>query len=303
MKQLPGVSIVIPTLGREQVLLDTLACLLALARPAAEILVVDQTVQHESATHAALTDWEQAGSIRWLRRPAPSIPAAMNQGLTEATQEVVLFLDDDIVPWPDLVHAHQQAHAASGAPLVAGRVIQPWQSDSPDKSDARNFSFNSGEPAWPDEFMGGNFSIARQVAWGLGGFDENFVRVAYRFEAEFSARARARGEEIVFVPEASLFHLKVASGGTRHFGDHLRTWLPAHSVGAYYYILRADRAQGRMAKVLMRMIRSIRTRHHAAHPWHIPATLCAEMSGLVWAIWLNHCGPRLLQQRFGATFE
>jgi GT2 family glycosyltransferase len=291
MKQPPGVSIVIPTLGREQVLLDTLASLLALARPAAEILVIDQTVQHESATHAALSALEQAGSIRWLRRPAPSIPAAMNQGLTEATQEVVLFLDDDIVPWPDLVHAHQQAHATCGAQLVAGRVIQPWQSDTPDKSDARNFSFNSGEPAWLDEFMGGNFSIARQVALALGGFDENFVRVAYRFEAEFAYRYRAAGHRIFFEPAACLRHLKAGSGGTRSFGEHLTTWRPDHAVGAYYHALRTCD----LHTLLLRWWGAIGTRYHLRHPWRVPATLVAELGGMLWAAALFARGPKRLR--------
>jgi len=37
--------------------------------------------------------------------------------------------------------------------------------------------------------MGGNFSVKRDLALRLGGFDENFVHVAYRFEAEFCDRA------------------------------------------------------------------------------------------------------------------
>jgi GT2 family glycosyltransferase len=302
----PTISVVIPTFNREEPLLQTIDDVLRLRGPRHELIIVDQTERHGESTAQRLQYLADQGRIRWVRLSPPSITRAMNSGALAATGDVILYLDDDVQPSDSLIEAHASAHA-SGHRIVAGRVVQPWERDAATPTvgaDARRaFSFSSNQERKVDEVMGGNVSIRRELLLELGGFDENFVRVAYRFEAEFSARARARGEEIVFVPEASLFHLKVASGGTRHFGDHLRTWLPAHSVGAYYYILRADRAQGRMAKVLMRMIRSIRTRHHAAHPWHIPATLCAEMSGLVWAIWLNHCGPRLLQQRFGATFE
>ena len=38
--------------------------------------------------------------------------------------------------------------------------------------------------------MGGNFSVRRDIALRLGGFDEQFVRVAYNFEAEFAHRLR-----------------------------------------------------------------------------------------------------------------
>ena len=33
--------------------------------------------------------------------------------------------------------------------------------------------------------MGGNFSVRRRFALTLGGFDEQFVGAAYRFEADF----------------------------------------------------------------------------------------------------------------------
>jgi GT2 family glycosyltransferase len=291
MNQLPGVSIVIPTLGREQVLLDTLAFLLGLACPAAEILVVDQTAQHQDATDAALTALASAGSIRWLRRSEPSIPAAMNQGLSEAREEVVLFLDDDIVPWPDLVRAHQQAHAASGAQLVAGRVIQPWQLDEPDRAGGGEFSFNSGAPAWVNEFMGGNFSIRKQVGLRLGGFDENFVRVAYRFEAEFAHRYRAAGHRIFFEPAACLRHLKAGSGGTRTFGEHLTTWRPDHAVGAYYHALRTCD----LHTLLLRWWGAVAPRYHLRHPWRVPATLVAELGGMLWAAALFARGPKRLR--------
>lgn len=48
------VSIVIPTYQRGQVLVDTVRHLLALAQPAAEILLIDQTREHEPVVSAAL---------------------------------------------------------------------------------------------------------------------------------------------------------------------------------------------------------------------------------------------------------
>ena len=70
---------------------------------------------------------------------------------------------------------------------MAGRVIQPWQ-EGVDFSGERGFHFACLDARWSSSFMGGNFSIDRSVALALGGFDENFVRVAYRFEAEFAHR-------------------------------------------------------------------------------------------------------------------
>src|SRR5262245_16399189 len=144
--------------------------------------------------------------------------------------------------------------------------------------------------------MGGNFSIKRDLALELGGFDENFVQVAYRFEAEFASRALSAGEKILFEPEASILHLKAPTGGTRAYGEHLTTVRPSHSVGEYYYLLRSKKIHRRTLRILARPLRSIRTRHHLAHPWWIPGTLIGEVWGFLWAAALVTKGPRLLDR-------
>ena len=103
------ITVAIPTYRRERVLVETLEYLLALSPPPAEILVLDQTERHEDATTEALQRWHEVGAVRWVRLAEPSIPKAMNQGLLLATQSVVLFLDDDIRPEPDLLRHHVDA--------------------------------------------------------------------------------------------------------------------------------------------------------------------------------------------------
>src|SRR5215475_9012854 len=120
------VSVVIPTYRREIVLIETIEWLLRLDPRPAEILVLDQTEKHQEDVEAALRDFENAAAARVLRLTQPSIPCAMNRGLCEATQEFVLFVDDDIVPELDLVRQHLLAFERTGAALIAGRVLQPW---------------------------------------------------------------------------------------------------------------------------------------------------------------------------------
>jgi GT2 family glycosyltransferase len=288
-----GLSVCIPTYRREAVLLRTLDYLLALRPAAAEILVLDQTPSHEPATEARLQALADQGSIRWLRLPEPSVTAAMNVGLASAREEVVLFVDDDVRPESELLHAHVQAHATHPDGLVAGRVIQPWEEDCEPPASG----FASRQTGTVPDFIGCNFSIRRSLALALGGFDENFVRVAYRYEAEFSHRYRAQGRRILFEPRACLHHLKEQAGGTRSYGQHLTTWRPDHAVGAYYYSLRT----GTWREFLTRPVRAIATRHHLRHPWHIPATLCAELAGMAWALVLHLQGPRLLSAPAAAT--
>ncbi len=289
-----SITVAIPTYRRERVLVETLQYLLALQPPPAEILVLDQTEQHEAATTAALQGMADAGAIRWVRLTEPSIPQAMNQGLLLATQEVVLFLDDDIRPEPNLLTAHVAAHELYGDVIVAGRVIQPWEEGKVFSAEAP-FCFAGLRPAWIEEFMGGNFSVRRSSALALGGFDENFVRVAYRFEAEFAHRWRAAGQCIWFEPAACLHHLKAFDGGTRSHGRLLITSTPNHAVGKYYFALRTMTRSRCLREFVYQPFRSVATRHHLRHPWGIPASFVAELRGIFLALKLYRSGAKLMK--------
>lgn len=280
-------SVIIPTYERGEVLLDTIKSLQRLMTPEFELLVIDQTLNHAVTIESRLNNLAEQGAIRWIRLPQPSIPMAMNRGILEAKGEIVLFLDDDIIPHEDLLQAHQQAHQQ--ADLVAGQVLQPGEK-SLTLQPGEPFRFTSNIPRQITEFMGGNFSIKRTVAIALGGFDENFIGAAYRYEAEFAHRYCQKYGLITYEPKALIHHLRVERGGTRSYGHHLRTAQPAHTVGAYYYLLKS-KPNGWLWQILWRPLRSIRTKHHITHPWWIFPTLIAEARGLSLAIHKISQGP------------
>lgn len=288
----PGVSIVVPTYGRHEVLVETLVRLAELDPPAAEIVVVDQTPDHPQAVDRRLAELEAARAIRRLRRARPSIPGAMNDGLLAARGEIVLYCDDDVIPVAELAGAHYHAHQRNPRTIVAGQVLQPGE--QPEALGESRFAFRSSLPQRAQEFVGCNFSVRRDVLLELGGFDERFVAAAYRYERELADRAARAGVPVVFEPAASLRHLRVPGGGTRAWGDHLRTFRPGHAVGEYYYLLRARSRPGRWRELASRPWRAIRTRHHLLAPWWIPVTLVAEASGLVWGAALAIRPRRLL---------
>ncbi len=288
-------SIAIPTYGREQVLLDTLTALLTLEPAPEELLLIDQTPRHEAATTAQLLHWQEQGVLRWLRQEEPSITAAMNRALLEAHGERVLFLDDDLIPDPGLLQAHRRAAEAWPGALIAGRALQPWHRGRADPEGLEPFGFNTLRPRACEHFIGCNVSMPRRQAVAMGGFDENFVRVAYRFEAEFSHRWRLAGHGIRYEPAALVHHLHAPRGGTRSYGDHLRTSRPEHAVGRYYHLLRTEPPAVALVHACGELGRSVRTRHHLSRPWWIPLTLLAELRGMAWAASLWIRGPRLLR--------
>ncbi len=297
---LPAVSVVIPTYDRGAVLVDTVRQLLDLSTPPAEIILVDQTPTPEPEVSVALSRLVQAGRIRWERRDPPGITAAMNHGARLATGAVVLYLDDDIRLRGELVAVHAEAHRDGAASIVAGQVIQPWEEPLPEGESGERpgreaqpdaFRFNARVGCEVRRFCGGNVSIRRDTLFALGGFDENFKGVAYRFEADFAERAHRAGHRIVFEPRASIEHLRAARGGTRRFAGHLRTMAPWHSVGRYYYCLLHPAAPGVLRHTLSEGARTVAARSHLRRPWWIPMSACAELTGLAWAAALRLRGP------------
>lgn len=293
-----NVTVAIPTYNRGAILVETIARLLRLTPPPAEILIVDQTRAHDDAVAARLEAWSRGGAIRWIRLPEPSVPHAMNEALKAASQPIVLFIDDDVVPSPSLVAEHERAHGA-GTWAVAGQVLQPGQ--RPEHCGALHggalrdleFPFHHDGACDVENVMAGNLSVVRERALALGGFDENFIGAAYRFESDFARRVIAAGGRIRYEPRASLDHLHLPTGGIRAHGDHRRTATPAHSAGDYYFALWHVRDFRRYA--LRRFVRNVFTKWHLRHPWTLPAKIAAEVRGYVLAKRLYRRGRRLME--------
>jgi GT2 family glycosyltransferase len=295
-KRSTGLTIAIPTYRREQVLIETIRHLLSFNNQTTEILVLDQSPSHAPQVQSELLRLHALGQIRLLRLDEPSIPKAMNCGLVKAMHDLVLFVDDDIIPEADFIRAHLCKQGRGKGRIIAGRVIQPWQ-EGLDFSQDKSFHFASLQSAEIDNFMAGNFSLNRHDAIAIGGFDENFVRVAYHFEKEFAYRWRAAGYHILFEPEACIHHLKIPSGGTRTFGNHLTTMQPDHSVGAYYFYFRTWSGLSTLKLIMNRLFSAIATKYHLKNPWRMPPTLISEIRGLMWACRLAWRGPKNMFNR------
>jgi glycosyltransferase involved in cell wall biosynthesis/GT2 family glycosyltransferase len=298
-------TIAIPTFCREQVLLDTVGMLLSQEPRAREILVLDQTPQHEFATQSQLESWNSAGLIRWIRLSEPSQPGALNVALTCATSEFVLFLDDDIRIEPGFLRAHTSGFRSEEIWAVAGQVLQPGESPDhdyhhePDQGAFADcgFCFRSASPAMIENGMSGNLSVRRARALQLGGFDENFLPpVAYRFDNDFCKRLCRLGGQIAYEPSARIYHLRAPRGGTRSNSNHMTSSSPEHGVGDYYFAMVNSSGTALWKYVLHRFFREVRTKFHLRHPWYIPVKLLGEFRAILCAARLSATGPKLIRQ-------
>jgi glycosyltransferase involved in cell wall biosynthesis len=91
-----SLSIVIPTFRRKESLQRLLQRLLAQRNVRAEIIVVDQNP--EGYLDRSLPE---DGSIRRLRLAEANASTARNEGFLTSTGDIILFIDDDLIPEDD----------------------------------------------------------------------------------------------------------------------------------------------------------------------------------------------------------
>lgn len=304
-------DIVIPSYQRGNVLLDTIAHLQTQSNDYISLIVVDQTDYNDQDPVAArLHELDEIGVIQWLREQQPSIPNAMNIGLLAASSDVVLFLDDDIIPADNLVSEHIAAYNDQSIVAGVGQILQPDEKpkDMPlsevkhDFDADLQFPFYSTQQAYIRNCMAGNFSVNRKLAISCGGFDTNFVGAAYRFETEFCRRLLRFGQvrygqaNCLFIPTASIQHLKAPSGGTRSKAKNfLCSILPDHSVGEYYFVLSETQGLARGYYLLRRYFSALKARFYLSKPWWIPIRIIAETRGVCKALLLFLNGPQYIQ--------
>ncbi len=113
------VSVVIPTTGRE-VLAESVGRTLE-QDPLEVIVVADRQPErvHEILTRNGL---DADPRLCVVPGPARGAAAARQAGSDRATGDVILFLDDDVVPDPGLVTGHRDAHAAGPGRVVVGYI-------------------------------------------------------------------------------------------------------------------------------------------------------------------------------------
>lgn len=305
----PSLSVVIPTYLREQILIDTIGYLLAQACTTEgflELIVVDQTPFHEPSTDQMLSKWEKTGAIKWYRPETPHLTRSMNFGLLESRGDIVLFTDDDIVPSFDLLGNHLAVYHQGDSEIwaVVGQVLQPGEepeiiSYKPTGSHLfrfLDFPFRRTQGMFIENAMAGNFSVVRERAIAIGGFDENFrPPVASRFETEFAKRLIAEGGKIWFEPNAGIRHLRAETGGTRSKGSHLNSVSPRYGVGDCYYALKHGQRKEIFWYLARRPFRQVRTKFHLKRPWWIPFKFIGELLAIFEAVKLYYRGPALIE--------
>ncbi|MGA2171200.1 MAG: glycosyltransferase [Terracidiphilus sp.] len=230
----PTITIAIPTYLRDGMLVATIRQVLAQQPQPDEIIVIDQTPVHDASTLTYLKEGSSAGLFRWIEQREPSVTKARNRALSEATGELVLFIDDDVWLPEKFIAAHLICHRARHVDILNGPIKKSSEDslvtdEMPNASPgtlAMTVPANFGRP-WDGipRVHGGNHSVRRRAAIAAGGYDEQFTGPSLLEDVDFGFRALARGCSIGYEPAAWLVHLAAPSGGCRIPGrSRWREW-------------------------------------------------------------------------------
>lgn len=206
----PAISVIVPTYQRcasvERLLL-ALNHQTMLAEKVEVIVVIDGSVD---GTREMVEHFQTNFKLRTIWQTNRGRAAACNRGIGAAQGDLIVILDDDMEPSPQLLEAHWIAHQANLRLGVLGAVPIRLEPTSPPVMQFIGAKFNqhleklaqSGNITHLRDFYTGNFSIRRMVLMEVGLFDDRF-KVYGNEDLELSWRLRQAGIQLVYCAEAS----------------------------------------------------------------------------------------------------
>jgi GT2 family glycosyltransferase len=204
-----GIAIVIPTRDRIEMLKRCLRQIMPYVEQHPECMVVVSDDGDAAQTSAGLgPEFKQ---VKVVQGPRCGPAANRNSGVAHSAGDLLIFLDDDCRPDPNLIEEYRRA--ASQYPECG--VFEGWTST--------DGTWQGFADAAPVNERGGflwscNFAIRRSLFLSIGGFDERFPFAAME-DVDMKFRLENKSQ-IRFLPRARVFHDVERRAGWRHLRHH-----------------------------------------------------------------------------------
>jgi len=267
-------SVVVPTYNRLGRLRHLITALEQQAYPsdAYEVIVISDG--STDGTDAYLEAFRSTMRLRWFPQANRGPAAARNAGIQKADGEFIVFIDDDVVPEPQLLGEHARSHHEAGQDVVVlgplltpeGFEMAPWVRWEQEMLMKGYRALLRGDwPASARQFYTGNASLRRTHILAAGGFDEGLRRAE---DVELAYRLANNGLDFVFNIQAAGMHFAERS---------FRAWLDAaYTYGRNDVIFARDRNQ---KWLLSAVHQEFRDRHFFIRSL---VRVCRGRSGLTW---------------------
>jgi len=233
-------TIAICTRNRTDDLKLCLDALMNLPDRGQEIIVVDNAPSTDKTKKLI----EQYPSVRYVLENRKGLDVARNRAIAEASNEIVVFTDDDAIPDTDWLDKILRNFDNPLVMCVTGMTM-PFELETKAQEEIENyspfgkgffrklFSFTRWQPlATGNVGAGANMALRKSLVGEIGGFDEALdagTPTQSGGDHEFFARVLLAGYHIVYDPEAVSWH------------RHRRTWKEAvnaihgYGVGVYAF--------------------------------------------------------------------
>jgi glycosyltransferase involved in cell wall biosynthesis len=215
-------SVILPTKDRGALIDQTIDSLLQLDFDPSEfeILLVDNCSSPENQQYLQKIQSTYSDQIRYVHEPKLGLSNARNCGIANAKGEILLFLDDDaLVPSYWLANIVKYFDQEAQVYALGSKVIAKFTSPAPDWIDRRLgmyiSNFDRGdqvEKLFYNEYpRGTNMAFRRTAFEKCGKFLDCFGRKGHSLmsyeEIELCYRLEQQGCEVIYVPDAEVFHL------------------------------------------------------------------------------------------------
>jgi len=230
-----GISVIIPTHNRKDLLRRCLAAATSQDYPDYEVIVVDDG-STDGTGAMVRREFPQVRYIRQERNRGPA--AARNRGIKVATGEIIAFTDDDCLLPLDFLSRLADGYRRYPEVAGVGGYLEAPDDLLRTNPFARYEAYVTHQVyrAGPEECLGGfecpaggtnSMSYRKVVLLEVGGFDETFPYAAGE-DADLKWRVVQRGYRLLYVP-AKVVHLQPYA--LRPFWRQYRR----HGRGAVYF--------------------------------------------------------------------
>lgn len=269
------ISIIIPTYKRRDDLLRCMASLenQSIEHNAFEILIVDNAADPELESDLQKLRGQSSLNLRYIPEPTLGNHHARHTGARSAHGDLLIFMDDDTTPDPELLQAYRRRFEANLDLAAAGGPILPvWQEDPPTwLTDLIHRSgdhfpplalMDRGDKALEDPngfFFSANMAIRLKALVKGGGFRPEAFGAKWlgNGESGLNRRLRELGLQVGYVPEAVMHHHIPARRMTLDYLAHWNSNAAASDAFALYHphIPRFPRLCGDLLRLVLHQAR------------------------------------------------